>query len=260
VPPPIGQHATAVVHNPSGNPCNVLLRLSALDVVSSEQLLLGRGQTEAVVHFELKKPIEDGGRIFITALDRSGRTVLRTQSMRWRPTTPIARGDDWETVMDGNDQVKAYAHWFPASLAPGATEPAPPQPAMEKQIELHYQFADGWRFAMLRPPGDQREIEGKPKMLGMWAHGDGSGNVLRSRFVDATGQTFQPDYGVIDWTGWKWIAMPLDGTSAGHWGGANDGVIHYPIAWDSVALVDNMNLKINEPLLLRFAGFAVGYE
>jgi hypothetical protein len=52
-----------------------------------------------------------------------------------------------------------------------------------------------------------------------------------------TRQTFQPDLGPIDWKGWRYVSAPLDG-SGGRWGGANDGVVHYPIRITTLALVD----------------------
>ena len=253
--PPIGRTAAIVVENPSGEPLDTAVWLTAPGVVASEGLHLEHGQQQAVVTFELHSEIPERQPISVKARARDDRTIFEKESGGWRRTTPLEAGGDWRAVLEGNDAVAANAHWFFRPF-----DSPPPQPGLTRQIELIYQFAEGWRFATLRPPKELSAIEGKPKVLGMWVHGDGSGNVLRCRFTDATGQTFQPDYGLIDWTGWKWITMRLDGTSGGHWGGANDGVVHYPIRWDSVALVDNGNLKVNQSLSLRFAGFAVEYE
>jgi hypothetical protein len=49
----------------------------------------------------------------------------------------------------------------------------------------------------------------------MYVYGDGSGNLARLRVTDATGQTFQPTGGPIDWKGWKLMTFPLDGRDAG---------------------------------------------
>jgi hypothetical protein len=38
--------------------------------------------------------------------------------------------------------------------------------------------------------------------------------------------------------------MPLD-SSGGHWGGSDDGVIHAPLRWDSVFLLDNPSRRTN---------------
>jgi hypothetical protein len=82
----------------------------------------------------------------------------------------------------------------------------------------------------------------------LWLHGDGKGCAARIRFVDATGQTFQPDGPRIDWTGWRYVSFPMQSTEEkplAHWGGANDGVIHYPIKWDTIFLLDNV---LREPV------------
>lgn len=81
--------------------------------------------------------------------------------------------------------------------------------------------------------------DGSPKALGVWLYGDGPGNHLRVRFVDASGQTFQPDGPPLKGKEWRYVTFPMDGTSANHWGGTNDGVIRYPIRWDSILLIDS---------------------
>ena len=253
--PPVGKSAAVFVENPSGEALDAVARLNAPGVVASDGLQLERGQTQAMITFELPEEIGEGKPLWLKARDREGNTVFESKSGGWRRTTPPENDGQWRVALDGNDAVVAKARWFHHSF-----DAAPPQPGLTKQIELQYQFAEGWRFAMLQPPKGQRALSGRPKVFGAWVHGDGSRNMLRCRFVDSTGQTFQPDYGVIDWTGWRWVTMPLDGDGGGHWGGANDGVVHYPIGWDSIALVDNMNVTVRKPLSLRFAGFAVGYE
>jgi len=68
--------------------------------------------------------------------------------------------------------------------------------------------------------------------------------VPRVRFVDASDQTFQPDGPKIDWTGWRFVTFPMQSTDEqplAHWGGENDGKIHYPIKWDSIFLLDNVS-------------------
>jgi hypothetical protein len=35
------------------------------------------------------------------------------------------------------------------------------------------------------------------------------------------------------------VTIPLDAGNSGHWGGADDGVIHYPIRWDTLLLIDS---------------------
>ena len=40
---------------------------------------------------------------------------------------------------------------------------------------------------------------------------------------------------------WTVLAARIDeGRGLGHWGGANDGIVHHPIRWDAVILVDSI--------------------
>jgi hypothetical protein len=77
------------------------------------------------------------------------------------------------------------------------------------------------------------------------------------RFVDSTGQTFQPDGEKLSFTGWKYIRFALDGARAGRWGGAADGIVRYPIRLDTLLLIDNVSrqpahgeLLIADPTLI----------
>lgn len=126
-------------------------------------------------------------------------------------------------------------------------------------LRLRYRMDEGWKFFRLVPRGEaMRAIEGSPKAIGFWLHGDGSGHSPRLRFVDTTGQTFQPTGEPITWTGWRYVTIPLSAEGAGHWGGANDGVIHGAIRWDSLLLIDGKrtasgphDLLVGSPVLIE---------
>ena len=115
---------------------------------------------------------------------------------------------------------------------------------------LKYQFEAGWKFLRvvgngLIPPLTS-EDETPAKKLGLWIYGDAKGCQPRLRFLDSTGQCFQSDGQKIDWTGWRYVTFPLQATGSGplaHWGGANDGKIHYPIKWDTIFLLDNVSRR-----------------
>jgi hypothetical protein len=100
-------------------------------------------------------------------------------------------------------------------------------------------------------------IEGQPKALGLWLDGDDSGVLPYLRFADSSGQLFQEGGGPIDWQGWRYVLIYMDTPRGRHWGGANDGVIHYPIRWDSLLLIENPfphpmqgSLYVSAPTLL----------
>jgi hypothetical protein len=93
----------------------------------------------------------------------------------------------------------------------------------------------------------------------MWVYGDGSGNFLLCRITDSTGQTFQPNYGPITWKGWRFVTMRLDGGFPGFWGGVKDGVLHYPIRWEAVALVDSNQQSAEKEWSIYITGIALQY-
>jgi hypothetical protein len=113
-------------------------------------------------------------------------------------------------------------------------------------LRIDYQFDDGWKFLRLVPHSrDGRELAGKPTGFAFWVFGDGQNTSPRLRVRDTTGQTWQPTGRTIDWQGWRYVQLPLT-TSSGHWGGAADHVIHYPLVWDSLFLLDNPSRRKNE--------------
>jgi hypothetical protein len=206
-----------------------------------------------MVAFRVADELElaDDATIGVEALDEQGNVIARTSPVQWRKTAGLDA--NWQAVLGGDAKVAGSAKASVVDL----TEP--PQPGLKNAIQVDYQFATGWKYAPIRIAKEGAAIEGKPAIVGMWVFGNASGDVLRCTVRDSTGQTFQHTYGPVTWTGWKWITMPLDGGDAGHWGGANDGVMHYPIQWESPMLIDGMRLKVDQPLQIRATGFAVGY-
>ena len=106
-------------------------------------------------------------------------------------------------------------------------------------LAIDYRLDKGWKFLRLAPT---KPIDlGTATAIGMWVKSDGSGNVIRLRVTDSTGQTFQPDAGKLTWDGWKWCEFQLASATAGHWGGANDGKLHPPLKLDTLFLLDQAN-------------------
>ncbi len=154
----------------------------------------------------------DARRVFLRTTEKGG---LFTNVPRYAAISIVGA----TATPDGDGKVRAVVS---AISTPNGTR-------------LDYDFDPGWRFAEMHPA--EERVEGRPSAFGMWVLGDGSGDVLRMRYGDATGQVFQPEFGRIDWKGWRYVSVPLDG-SGGRWGGANDGVVHWPIRIGTLALVE----------------------
>lgn len=157
--------------------------------------------------------------------------------------TPLLSRLDGDAAVAGTAEVRSGPADHEGALPLGPT------------VSLSYRFAAGWKFVRVVAAG-QYGIHGRPRALSVWVRGDGSGAALRCRFRDVTGETFQPAGEAISWTGWRRVALPLDGASASFWGGDGDGELDYPIAWDSLLLVDPSptggegELRFASPLLI----------
>ena len=186
--------------------------------------------------------------------DAGGRLVARLLGTRFVPYD--AALPSLRAVLDGDAKVPSTIHLDAASAAPGGGH----------ALSLGYQFAPGWSFARVAE-GQPSALSGRPLGLGLWVYGDGSGNLARMRFRDATGQTLQVNGFPIDWRGWRFVSFPLvpppgQAADLGHWGGANDGHAHYPVTVDTLFLLDSRpgapqhkgTLWIKEPTAIYGAG------
>jgi hypothetical protein len=106
-------------------------------------------------------------------------------------------------------------------------------------ITLNYKNESGWRFFRLAFIGAlAKHATGNPIAILMRVLGQNQGVTLRARYTDSTGQTFQPEFGPIDWHGWRTVRIALDQSAVARWGGAKDGIVHWPIKVDCPLLID----------------------
>lgn len=113
--------------------------------------------------------------------------------------------------------------------------------------EINYSFgAGGAKWVTMYAPSSvaATTFAKEPVSIGMWVCGDGSKNYMRTQFADSTGQVFQFTLGAIDWTGWKWVTVPLAGTfgQQPRWGGANDGIVHGAVKCIAPFILDSQQL------------------
>ena len=136
-------------------------------------------------------------------------------------------------VLDGDTKVPSTVRLDSVSTAPGGGS----------ALLLNYKFAPGWSFVRVAE-GQPIPLPGRPLGLGLWVYGDGSGNLARMRFRDATGQALQVNGLPVDWQGWRFVSFrlippPNQSAGLGHWGGADDGQVHYPVTVDTLFLFDS---------------------
>lgn len=240
--PPVGDTAYLLIQNPSGEGQRLSLSAGSFEPVNPAVLgeaqgfgapgyLLPAGQVEHLVKMQSSKPVR--GAIHAEGKTPAGVLLFKLPDVLWKP---ISLDADWKAQLDGENKGEASANLEIVELKD------PPVP-VKQGMKVAYRFPEGKRYLMGKPPQAARVLDGKPTVLGLWVRGNGSGDYLRMRFLDSTGQAFQSDGPQMNFTGWKWIEFPLDASHGPHWGGANDGVIHYPIRLDSLPLIDNARLK-----------------
>jgi polysaccharide biosynthesis protein PslG len=176
--------------------------------------------------------------------DPRNKHLIRSLPTRTYRMLPLA-STGWDVHPDGDHAVVSTQ-----GLAESSADIFPEfgkQPA----LDLTYRMDKGWKFLRLAPkaPLDL----GASQEFGMWIHGDGSGNVVRMRVIDASGQVFQPDGGKLTHIGWKWTVFTLTPHTA-HWGGANDGVVKPPLKLDTLFLLDQADQSKPSQGTVRIAG------
>jgi hypothetical protein len=244
VRPAAGKVLPLVIRNPSGEPLRGRIELTDAKGIEpvgepAAAVRLAEGQTKERIDVALAH--EPGGpyAFGLRIVNEGGEAELELPPLRFAPVDDFARygpatlAKAYRLVADGDAKVASTQ-----SLALGEPQGGPPLPGV-KSLRITYDMKEGWKFIRLAPQDEAtRRIDGRPRQLVLWLHGDGSGHSPRLRFTDATGQTFQPTADAIEWKGWRSVTFPMDGGQAGHWGGADDGAVHYPIRWDTLLLID----------------------
>jgi len=192
------------------------------------RLLIGDAQPTVPIRLEpgeaktVEIPVPDSARPATILLNEGGRAVFVADARR-AIAIPIATATP---NLDGDAKVEGSAA--------AARESFEGRDA----LRIDYRFGAGWKYALGRLP-QPIELPGRPATMGVWVHGDASGALLLMRYVDAGGQTFQPEGIPVDWRGWRRVTFRLRGETGGRWGGANDGVIRYPIRIEHPFVIDN---------------------
>jgi hypothetical protein len=110
------------------------------------------------------------------------------------------------------------------------------EPFQGKQCaELHYVFkadAKGLQYLEAVTP---RKLPAGLRKLSVAVRGDGSGEAVRARFVDAKGEWHQFDLGKVDFQGWRVLSADLTAPH-GVWGGDANQKLDYPVTFHSLVL------------------------
>ncbi|RME98757.1 MAG: hypothetical protein D6768_16590 [Chloroflexi bacterium] len=93
----------------------------------------------------------------------------------------------------------------------------------------------------------RRQLGGNPKSISAWVYGDGSGHFLNVWLKDAGGETWQMNFGRVDFTGWREMIAPIAADRpwpSGYISGPKNGQIEYPISFEGIVLDDGVDTFI----------------
>jgi len=240
---PFGALLPVQITNVSGKALHGWLRARVDNVENKVAVDFVNGETSKRVEVRLARPLTADSALHLDLLDRAKPNsapvvavpAVRFQNLLTVDQTPLEQVA--KVYSDGDPKIASQIELTSAPTPAGLAAAGP------HVAKLAYDFAAGWKFLRVAPVGKLLEpLPGVPDALGIWVYSDGSNNVLRARFVDATGQTFQPDGGRLNGKGWQYVTIPLH-PGGGHWGGANDDKVHYPIRLDTLLLIDTPDQK-----------------
>lgn len=193
------------------------------------------------------------------AVDGSARQIIGPlRSLRPRLVLTLKKkvvaGRPFEQLVPLYDSAPQFISYSEGDKPAQAS--AIPDPAEPGTWIYSSSFPDGWSYSLIRaePFPTLASKDGEVVSYGLEVEGDGSGNILRSRFVDSKGQVFQPNGVIIDWVGWRIVRFEVSTKDAGWWGGPADGVIHWPVKLDNLLLVDSAK-RLAGTTKIRFRNF-----
>lgn len=100
--------------------------------------------------------------------------------------------------------------------------------------QLRYRFEQVQGLQFLEVIARHR-LQAKVHRISIAVRGDGSGNMVRVRFIDIKGEWHQFDLGKLDFRGWKVLSANMDAPH-GFWHGDGNGQLDYPVTFFSIVL------------------------
>jgi len=206
--------------------------VSGIDLLSSNPVSvnLKEGDFYSVIHLPLRETVNDANQFSLSFyLDNNNSTTRNDAPVqKFHTIDNFARYDaetlkeNWELIPEGDAKDKSEQ-----SLSPGENG----------ELKMKYQFDTGWTYLRLTPRNNTLTIiDGKPQALTVHINADGSGNCVRIRFRDSQGQLFQVDGDKLNNKGMQYFTFDLTGINTICWDGYKDGVVYYPIVFDSLII------------------------
>jgi polysaccharide biosynthesis protein PslG len=224
--PIAGQTVAIQINNPWREALQAKVDIKVGSIEGVVPVDFKQGESGATLTFKLSSAPPEGTSILIKLFDNSGNLVLEPAQVIWKAIGDISplKGSWLARFEEGNGDV--------GPINSSIVDPplGIPQPGLDHALMIKYSLINCNRNIIAPPPPGFIGITGKPKSINMWVYGNASEDSLDAAVIDNTGQTFWMGGPAIYWMGWQFVSISLT-QSGTHWGGANDGIIHYPIHW-----------------------------
>jgi hypothetical protein len=228
---PRGKSLEIAIENPAGSAFTGKLAVHENRLPQAEQAVsIPQGRLSERVRMPMPTA---GSQILLK--NQGGEPVAQTVNAQYVPMEGFPARRDLSPKLD----AVLFVENSPRAPRPLSLSLAGDDPPVLLALNFAYKFAPGWQYLEVAPrvplkiPAEAREAV-------IWVLGNKSGDHLRCRIQDATGQTFQHEVANLTWNGWRPLWIKFDGqSSASHWGGANDGILHPPLAWEALLLIDS---------------------
>ncbi|MDR2117333.1 MAG: glycoside hydrolase family 5 protein [Planctomycetaceae bacterium] len=217
------------VGNPGGDIFDAKISIDNIDGLELTEtvrpLTLKSGESETIIRFPMKSAPADKYRFSVSLLTDTEttlifpcRTMKRLDDFSLRDTESLKTV--WSIRSEGDPRVISEQK---AEIENGV-------------VKITYKSDEGWKSVKLALNRKFGKINGKPKSLGIQLLGDGSGNNVRLRFIDSKGQWFQFQGVTMADRMLYYFELPFSGINSLHWGGANSGIVSFPIRLDSIII------------------------
>lgn len=157
-------------------------------------------------------PTEDG-RFSVNAKADSGSVVVKATVGKVTTNVPVAIGTEESTLANFDDN----ASWkFTQARAAGSVAPAEGHDGGNGlKMDFDFTQSTGTRVGYARPPQPLVLEGGQPVAIGAWVKGDGQNEWTSFGIQDGSGKSMSLYGPYIDWTGWKYVEVPIPQTLQG---------------------------------------------
>lgn len=253
--PIVDQTVAILINNPWREELHAKIDIKVGSIEGIVPVDFSQGESETTITYKLSSAPLEGTPIVTKLFENSGNLVME-------PAQAV-----WKSIGETSPQIASWLAQFeggtgevgPINSSIVDAPPGIPQPGMDHALMIKYSLINCNRNVIAPPPQGFIGITGKPKSINMWVYGNESEDGLSAEVIDNTGQGFWMGGPAIYWMGWQFVSISLT-QSGTHWGGANDGIIHYPIHWYTPIIISCFAAPANgqrDPVYIT--GIAIKY-